>query len=154
MVLLWHGTWTLMDLLSEEDKWLGLDRSQSAWLSLAVGWSGGLLLFAAQFLVLLLYYCDNRLLKCMFHVIFYLYILFGVLITIASFRGSWYLLDLYFIPEAESTSQVLGMIFGALILCSLKLISCLHAGIFSDSHSEGILVGFHILNYRSIEEEY
>ena len=78
VVLLWHGTWTLMDLLSEEDKWLGLDRGQSAWLSLAVGWSGGLLLFATQFLVLLLYYCDNRLLKCMFHVIFYLYILFGM----------------------------------------------------------------------------
>ena len=57
---------------------LGLDRGQSAWLSLAVGWSGGLLLFATQFLVLLLYYCDNRLLKCMFHVIFYLYILFGM----------------------------------------------------------------------------
>ena len=55
VVLLWHGTWTLMDLLSEEDAWLGLDRAHSAWLSLAVGWTGGLLLFATQFLVLLLY---------------------------------------------------------------------------------------------------
>lgn len=63
VVLLWHGIWTLMDLLSEGDKWLGLDRGQSAWLSLAVGWAGGLLLFAAQFQVLLLSYCDNRLFK-------------------------------------------------------------------------------------------
>ena len=61
-------------------------------------------------------------------------LILGVFITIASFRGSWYLMDLYFLPEAESTSQVLGMIIGALILCLLKLISCLHAGISSDSH--------------------
>ena len=78
VVLLWHGTWTMMDLLSEEDAWLGLDRAHSAWLSLAVGWTGGLLLFVTQFLVLLLYYYwKSRLLKCMFHVIFYIYILLG-----------------------------------------------------------------------------
>ena len=33
----------------------------------------------------------------------------GVVSTIASFRGAWYLLDLYFIPESEATSQVIIM---------------------------------------------
>ena len=33
----------------------------------------------------------------------------GVVSTIASFRGAWYLLDLYFIPESEATSQVMMM---------------------------------------------
>ena len=33
----------------------------------------------------------------------------GVVSTIASFRGAWYLLDLYFIPESEETSQVMMM---------------------------------------------
>lgn len=78
VVLLWHGTWTLMDLLSEEEAWLGLDKAHSAWFSLAVGWTGGLLLLAAQFLVLILNYWSSRSLKCIFHVIFYIYILLGM----------------------------------------------------------------------------
>ena len=61
------------------------------------------------------------------------------------------------------------MILGALLLSSLRLVSCLHAGIFSDKPrcyinrnyssklflnlSEGIIIGFHVLSHWSIVEE-
>ena len=82
VVLLWHGIWTLMDLVTEEEAWLGLDRGHSAWLSLALGWSGGLTLLLTQVPILRLYHCSSsRFWNCMFHVVFYIYILLGKVLS-------------------------------------------------------------------------
>ena len=78
VVLLWHGLWTIMDLLSDKEAWLGLSPAHSAWLSLGVGWAGGLVLLVMQVPVLLLHHLHkSRLLRCLFLISFCLFILFG-----------------------------------------------------------------------------
>ena len=122
VVLLWHGLWTIMDLLSDKEAWLGLSPAHSAWLSLGVGWAGGLVVLVMQVPVLLLHHRHkSRLLRCLFLISFYLFILFGVVSAIASFRGAWYLLDLYFIPESEEISQVMMMMMMIMMIMMIMM---------------------------------
>ena len=56
----------------------------------------------------------------------------GVFSTIASFRAYWYLLDEYFLTQDLHTSQLIALVLGLGVLCSLRVVTCLHAGVQSD----------------------
>ena len=55
-----------------------------------------------------------------------------MIVTIASFRGAWYLLDTHWLPATPLASELSGLVLGAATLAALRMISCLHAGVFSD----------------------
>ena len=55
-----------------------------------------------------------------------------MVVTIASFRGAWYLLDTHWLPATPLASELSGLVLGAATLAALRMISCLHAGVFSD----------------------
>ena len=141
-----------MDIITEDVEMMNMTRLQSAWGSLIVGWSLGLFLFFFQFPLLVTHqYCKNTITKGFYYIFFQAYIILGkilanddfclellvcflgVIATIASFRASWYLLDSYFITCDVVTSQIVGMVLGITILCSLKTISSLHSGVSFDS---------------------
>ena len=68
-----------------------------------------------------------------------------------SFRSSWYLLDIYYLPNYRVASLVSAQVIGALVLLTLRCSSCLHAGIYRDFPSEGVLVTFHHTVYFYIK---
>jgi len=153
VILCWHGIWTIMDIVTEDVEMMNMTRLQSAWGSLIVGWSLGLFLFFFQFPLLVTHqYCKNTITKGFYYIFFQAYIILGVIATIASFRASWYLLDSYFITCDVVTSQIVGMVLGITILCSLKTISSLHSGVSFDSPRNGIVIGFHLTSFWYIEK--
>ena len=80
----------MMDHVTEDASLLGLARPQSALASLVLGWAGGLALLCLQVPLLLLHHqlqhC-GRLLTAAFHVLFYLYILLGEVLSAGRNKG-------------------------------------------------------------------
>ena len=78
-IFVWHGIWTCIDILTEEV--YGLSHLESSLLSLAVGWTGGLALFLAQFPLLLSSQSHSTYIG-LFSSLNFLFNLAGVFITI------------------------------------------------------------------------
>ena len=64
---------------------------------------------------------------------FILIVISGLVVTIASFRSAWYLLDEYYLPDNLIISWWSALIIGVSVLISLRTVTCLHAGIIRDS---------------------
>lgn len=67
----------------------------------------------------------------------------GLVTTVNCFRGYWFLLDEYFLPDDYEASLVLAAVLGALILMALHCTCSLHAGIYRDEHGSELLVEFY-----------
>ena len=135
-----------------------MNHTESSFFSLSVGLSGGLFLFIVQFPLLKFYNSSesNVYVRYIFLVLNFIFNLAGVYITISryfvfSFRSSWYLLDIYYLPNFPVGSLVSAQVIGALVLLTLRCSSCLHAGIYRDFPSEGVLVTFHHTVYFYIK---
>ena len=106
---------------------------ETSWFSLEVGWSGGCFVLIWQ---LVLFSLHNNLSAPAKYFLFLplhsLHLLLQVFITISSFRAAWYLLDVYYLPSDQDTSQLTAMAVGLVILILLRVSSCLHAGGSSD----------------------
>ena len=77
-----------------------------------------------------------------------LIMLVGLISTINVYRGYWFLMDEYFMPNDYEQSLINGQIYGALVLFVLYAGCSLHAGIFKDEHVGGkCLVEFYYLTY-------
>ena len=85
-VLLWHGLWSLTDLLTRLHLCPGEDEycQSGALLSLLVGWSGGALLALSQFPLLRLSHGRHRTRQRLrvFNILNYLFTLAGVVATV------------------------------------------------------------------------
>ena len=157
VILMWHGVWTMTDLVLEVH--LGMSNWSSTMVGYCCGLAGGMAVFVMQFP--LLWLCEkfpsgagdrlpSRLPVYLYNVAF---CVVGTIATISSFRAYWYLLDLYYLTDNYTASLVTGQIFGALGLIALNCASCLHAGIFKDSiGSEGCCVSFYYLSYFYIRD--
>ena len=71
----------------------------------------------------------------------------------SSFRSSWYLLDIFYLPTSPVASLVSGQVIGLLVLIALRCSSCLHAGIYRDFPSSGLLITFHHTSYFYIKNQ-
>ena len=150
IILTWHGVWSLMDIILEEK--LLMTRNESSWMTLYIGVSGAVLMYFYQFMLLVLYNSplNNCLIIRVIFFIFYYIFLFigeylaflnmfilivisGLVVTIASFRSAWYLLDEYYLPDNLIISWWSALIIGVSVLISLRTVTCLHAGIIRDS---------------------
>jgi len=141
VVLLWHGLWSLIDITTKGEEWLELSHAHSALLSLVLGWGGGAALFLSQFSLLRL----NTQHSPAFLLLFWLFLLAGAAATISSFRGVWNLLDVTL--GNTLSSQVAGLAGGLAVLATTRTLSCLHAGVFSDSPAAGLTITFHYCTY-------
>ena len=85
-ILLWHGLWSLADLLTRLHLCPGEDEycQPGAVMSLTVGWTGGVLLFLSQFPLLQLSQGRHRtrLRLLAFNITNYLFTLAGVIATV------------------------------------------------------------------------
>ena len=149
VILTWHGFWSAtgktnsvfnfftrmsfsLDFITETH--FGMSRSETSWLSLQVGWTGGCFILLWQWVLLYLYHNVSAASQYfLFLPLYSLHLLLQVAITISSFRAAWYLLDVYYLPADEDTSQLTAMAGGLVILILLRVSSCLHAGISSDA---------------------
>ena len=111
----------------------GMGHKETSWFSLEVGWSGGCFVLLWQ---LVLFSLHNNLSAAsqyfLFLPLYSLHLLLQVFITISSFRAAWYLLDVYYLPADQDTSQLTAMVVGLVILIVLRVTSCLHAGVSTD----------------------
>ena len=153
-----------------------MELKETSWFSLEVGWSGGCFVLLGQWVLLYLHNKPSAASQYfLFLPLYSLHLLLQVVFTISSFRAAWYLLDVYYLPTDQDTSQLTAMAVGLAILILLRVTSCLHAGVSSDaprsveifSHqerlvrvdnnfSDGILVGFHLTSFwymRNTKEE-
>jgi len=151
VILTWHGFWTFSDIVTEEV--YELSHTESTFFSLFVGLSGGFFLFVVQIPLLKFYHSSksNIYSGYMFLVFNFFFNLAGVYITISSFRSSWYLMGIYFLPASPVASLVSAQVIGVLVLVSIRCISCLHAGVYRDFPSDGVLVTFHHTVYFYIK---
>ncbi len=124
VILIWHGVWTLTDMFTE---YYEMSHELSAWFSTAIGFVVGFLLFITQFALLRL---NLRLLSFGFA-------LLAVCASVQSFRGYWFLLDVYFIPDSYEVSLLNGQAYGGLILLLIGLGPLMFPGVVSDRPGNG-----------------
>ena len=112
-----------------------MELKETSWFSLEVGWSGGCFVLLWQFVLISLLHNNVSAASqyFLFLPLYSLHLLLQVAITISSFRAAWYLLDVYYLPAAQETSQLTAMAVGLAILILLRVTSCLHAGVSSDA---------------------
>lgn len=137
-ILFWHGIWNLSSILTEE--YWGLSTVQSAWVSLGSGFGAALFLFISQYGLL-------RLEKgLVFNLLFIGFNIIGVFATVSSFRGVWYLLDTYFLPDNNTfptpSSIMIAGVIGTLLLLLLGCGSSLRAPVVRDKPTQGVLLPF------------
>lgn len=158
VVLLWHGVWSFMDLVLEDEQiGLGLHHNEAGLASLTAGWLAGPLILLLHLPLLSLSISlplESKLLHCLS----LLFTLFNTIVTIACFRGAWHLLDVHLLPEEGSDhvtllSLVVGWVIGLLGLVAFRCISCLHAGAFRDSPEDGITVTFHLTSFLYVHHK-
>ena len=73
----------------------------------------------------------------------------GLVSTVNSFRGYWYLMDEYYLPEAYNASLQTGQALGCLVLMALGATCSLHAGVFKEDKNDapGFLFDFYYSSY-------
>lgn len=144
-ILMWHGTWTLVDAFYDSRmKW-----EDSVWYSLAIGFGVSVILTVLQLPLLRM----SRSTKVPFVAKFVAngaFSLVGCYATLESFRGVWYLMDAYYMTEDYKASLLTGGLFGVLGLLLFDMGPSLHPGISSD---KGGLISFEYLVYHYIKEK-
>ena len=87
VILVWHGLWTITDIITKEEDFFHLSHKESSFFSLFVGLSGGLLLFVLQFPLLKCVHLSksNQIFKMIYYILFYIFNLCGVYITISRY---------------------------------------------------------------------
>jgi len=151
VVLVWHGVWSALDVLAEDPRLgFGLSHGDGAMAFLLAGWASAPLilmlnppLLAAK-LTLGLQSNILRLLLLLFNML-------STVVTIACFRGIWYLMDVHFLlgdtDDVTLLSKFLGWLLGLLGLIAFRCTSCLHAGAYSDLPEEGVTITFHLTSF-------
>ena len=81
VVLTWHGIWTLTDLLTKNIWRMSL--LESSFVTLILGYTGGLLLFIIQFPLLRLAHSKRKLARITRPLAIYIFTLLGVFVTIS-----------------------------------------------------------------------
>jgi len=171
VVLTWHGIWTLLDIFTyEKIEWTFYETTL---LSFLLGITGTLSIALIQLPLVSLAPTPRT--KCphqngnkkeanniksnggstVGYVCWllsnYVFTLFGVFVTISSFRSFWYFMDLYFLPQYLIIKFLLPAIIGWLVLCSSGCMTCLHAGIFKDDPSLGVTIPFYYFSHKYVQ---
>ena len=81
VVLTWHGIWTLTDLLTKNVWRMSL--LESSFVTLILGYTGGLLLFIIQFPILRLAHSKSKVARIICPFAIYIFTLLGVFVTIS-----------------------------------------------------------------------
>ena len=126
---MWEGT----DYASEH--FIGLDQTGTALLAFSIGLCGSLVVLLSQLLTLhISQISSNLFIYFIFLPLYSIQVLLLVYLTIISFRGAWYLMDVYsvYLSVDLTTSRLIAMIVGFFILAVLRVSSCLHVGVSFD----------------------
>jgi len=152
VVLCWHGIWTLIDFFTLDV--FGMSYPESLFLSLVAGFTGIMAIFCLQFVLLAmapsLHNNEKEKLPIWWLFINFLYTFLGIVVTILCFRGVWYGLDEFYLPNNQHISYVSATIIGYLLLLAFGCISCLHAGIYRDDPRLGISITFYFLSHKQV----
>eukprot|EP00095_Tigriopus_kingsejongensis_P005979 maker-scaffold48_size466083-snap-gene-2.10 protein:Tk05979 transcript:maker-scaffold48_size466083-snap-gene-2.10-mRNA-1 annotation:"conserved hypothetical protein" len=93
VICVWHGIWTLIDIGFHT---VHMSHGESAPICFAVGFIGGLLIFIAQF-PLLKVFASSRVPDLVKRLLNLIFCTVGVFFAVNSFRGTWYLIDEFYL---------------------------------------------------------
>ena len=157
VILIWHGLWSLLDGYSEE---YGVEMysATSAYFSLWVGILSNVFVFTLQFGYS--YYVKTMPDKCikswiLAYIFGTLFSMLCIFSSVNTFRGYWYILDVYFHADSVYESSLIhGQIYAALLLIILHAGCSLHAGIFTDVSPEagGNMIEYYYSSYFYIKD--
>ena len=155
VILAWHGLWTIQDLWQHDQNH---SNEFTAWMSFGIGTAVNIMIFLTQFPYSIL--TDDTfdaekspswsILKQIWaHIFGFIFSIMCLISAVTTFRGYWYLLDEYFMPNNYEMSLINSQIYGALVLFVLHCGCSLHAGIFGDVSKEkgGNMIEFYYSSY-------
>ncbi|XP_059081260.1 uncharacterized protein LOC131879073 [Tigriopus californicus] len=153
VVLFWHGIWTLIDSGS---KYYAVGYTFSAWMSLLFGFIGAVLLCFVQFPIMNVHLSEGQgcAIKSTKWFLNFSFAFTGGVVTINSFRGVWYLADIYYLPDQYSLSLNHGWIISTLAIFVLSIGCSLHPGLVRDApdRRDGLLIPVYYSAHFFIQE--
>lgn len=149
VVLFWHGVWTLIDFGSD---YYAVGYTNSAWISLIVGFTGAVILCILQFPMMSVHLSKDH--GCAKWFLNFAFALVGGVVTINSFRGVWYIADIYYLPDHYDLSLIHGWIISTLAIFVLSIGCSLHPGLVRDApdQRDGLLIPVYYLSHVFIQE--